>query len=351
MIIGRQSGLGKGLGALIPPKPNHAVITPPYPPRKMGEGVVVESVNTGAKAGGTVESTQANPGLSPRPVSETSQSVSSVPISQANKETSPQGVMVLQVPIEKIQRNPHQPRLHFDHHEMEELIASIKEHGILQPIVVTRRPDGSYELIAGERRLRASTIAGLKTVPAILREASDQQKLELAMIENIQRQDLNAIEEGKAYIRLMDQFHLTQEEIGQKMGKSRSQIANTIRLLQLPAEIQEALVDRRISMSQARTLLSLPSDKDRLEVFKKMMASHVTVREAEESISDRLGRRRAVRDPNVMGAENELRELFRCKVDIKRKPTGQGEIRFRFFSDEEFRTLMNELSEGIPSEE
>jgi ParB family chromosome partitioning protein len=143
----------------------------------------------------------------------------------------------------------------------------------------------------------------------------------------------------------MDEFHLTQDEIGQKMGKSRSQIANTIRLLQLPQEIQQALMDRKMSMSQARTLLSLPSDKERFEVFNKMMASHVTVREAEESISDRLGRRRSVRDPNVMGAENELRELYRCKVDIKRRPNGQGEIRFRFFSDEEFRALMQDFIE------
>jgi len=180
-------------------------------------------------------------------------------------------------------------------------------------------------------------------VPAILREASEQQKLELAMIENIQRQDLNPIEEGKAYVRLMDEFHLTQEEIGQKMGKSRPQIANTIRLLQLPQEIQQALMDRKVSMSQARTLLVLPTDRERLDVFHKLIASPTTVRDTEESIGDRLGRRRSVRDPNLMGAENELRELFRCRVDIKRKPTGQGEIRFRFFSDEEFRALMEQL--------
>lgn len=328
MIIGRQSGLGKGLGALIPPKPNHAVITPPYAPRKSGEeGVIVESLNKG--------------GISSAPAS-TSPTPSVAPVSTPAPVN---GLLALHVPIEKILRNPHQPRLHFDHSEMDELIASIREHGILQPIVVTHRKDGMYELIAGERRLRASTIAGLKQIPAIVREASEQQKLELAMIENIQRQDLNPIEEGKAYIRLMDEFNLTQDEIGHKMGKSRPQIANTIRLLQLPQEIQQALVDRKVSMSQARTLLSLPTDRERLEAFQKFMASPTTVREAEESISDRLGRRRAVRDPNVMGAENQLREAFRCKVDIKRKPTGQGEIRFRFFSDEEFQTLMSELSE------
>ncbi len=333
MIIGRQSGLGKGLGALIPPKPNHAVITPPYAPRKTGEeGIIVESLNKGG-----VSSGPNFPERAPAPVVST-------PV-QAAAPTNTNALVALHIPIEKIQRNPHQPRLHFDHSEMDELIASIKEHGVLQPLVVTQRKDGTYELIAGERRLRASTIAGLKQVPAIVREASEQQKLELAMIENIQRQDLNPIEEGKAYIRLMDEFNLTQDEIGHKMGKSRPQIANTIRLLQLPQEIQQALMDRKMSMSQARALLSLPTDRERLDAFHKFMASPTTVREAEESISDRLGRRRAVRDPNVMGAENQLREAFRCKVDIKRKPTGQGEIRFRFFSDEEFQTLMSELSE------
>lgn len=332
MIIGRQSGLGKGLGALIPPKQNHAVITPPYPQRSLGDAI--QSVNTTIKH--EPSSDDASQSAS------ASQSQSFAPI---KTDAAQVGMVVLNLPIEKIVRNPHQPRLHFDHHEMDELIASIKEHGILQPIAVTRRPDGVYELIAGERRLRASTIAGLKTVPAIVRDATEQQKLELAMIENIQRQDLNPVEEGKAFVRLMDEFHLTQDEIGQKMGKSRSQIANTIRLLQLPQEIQQALMDRKMSMSQARTLLSLPSDKERLEVFAKMMASHVTVREAEESINDRLGRRRSVRDPNVMGAENELREAYRCKVDIKRKPNGQGEIRFRFFSDEEFRALMQDFIE------
>ncbi len=302
MIIGRQSGLGKGLGALIPPKQNHAVITPPYaasPP------VVIEPVEK----------------LSVEPLHEG-------------------GMVLVHLAIENIQRNPQQPRLHFDHDEMEELVESIKAHGILQPVIVTRRADGAYELIAGERRLRACTIAGVKMIPAMVRAASEQQKLQFALIENIQRQDLNPIEEGRAFVRLMDEFHLTQDQIGTEMGKSRSQIANTIRLLQLPQEIQQALIDRRMSMSQARALLSLPSDHERLQVFAKMMANHVTVREAEESISDRLGRRRAVRDPNVMGAENELREWFRCKVDIKRKPTGQGEIRFRFFSDEEFQALM-----------
>lgn len=332
MIIGRQSGLGKGLGALIPPKPNHAVITPPYASRPASNPPPAPTDTTVRR-----ETMSAN--VPSEPVASQGKPA---PASASGVQV---GMVVLNLPIEKIVRNPHQPRLHFDHAEMDELIASIKEHGILQPIAVTHRPDGVYELIAGERRLRASTIAGLKTVPAIVRDATEQQKLELAMIENIQRQDLNPIEEGKAFVRLMDEFHLTQDEIGQKMGKSRSQIANTIRLLQLPQEIQQALMDRKMSMSQARTLLSLPSDKERLEVFAKMMASHVTVREAEESISDRLGRRRSVRDPNVMGAENELRELYRCKVDIKRRPNGQGEIRFRFFSDEEFRALMQDFIE------
>jgi ParB family chromosome partitioning protein len=191
---------------------------------------------------------------------------------------------VRDLPIASIERNPHQPRRHFDHSELEELISSIKEHGVMQPVVVTELGNGRYQLIAGERRLRASTIAGMQTIPAISREATEIQKLELAIIENVQRADLNALEEAHAYQRLIDDFGMTQEEVGKKMGKSRPQIANTVRLLQLPQEIQQAIVDKKISQSSARTLLSLPTDAERLKLFRTMVTGHVTVREAEEEV-------------------------------------------------------------------
>jgi ParB family chromosome partitioning protein len=293
MILGRQSGLGRGLGAMIPPKP----ISPP-----------------------------------PQTLQPTSE-----PAVLADGEQR-----VIQIPIEAIERNPHQPRIHFDHAQLEDLISSIKEHGVIQPIVVTKQPDGRYQLIAGERRLRASTIAGLKTIPALVREANEQQKLELAIIENIQRQDLNPIEEAKAYIRLMEEFGMTQDDVGKKVGKSRPQVGNIVRLLQLPEEIQHALAESRISASNARTLLSLPTDAERLELFRAMLAGNFTVRQTEEIV----GRPRRVKlmDPNVMAAEDALREKLHCKVQIKRDPSGKGEIKMQFTSDEEFNALIEKLS-------
>src|SRR3989339_2075456 len=154
---------------------------------------------------------------------------------------------VWQIPLSEIVPNAEQPRRTFSHAELEDLIASIKKHGVLQPITVVEKTDGGYELIAGERRLRASQMAGLATVPALVRTATRQQKLELALIENIQRQDLNPVEEAFAYKRLMEEFHLTQQEVADQVGKSRPAVANIIRLLDLPEEIQRALMDGKIS--------------------------------------------------------------------------------------------------------
>lgn len=297
MIIGRQSGLGRGLGALIPPKRENESVAPPS---------VEES----------------------RPVANFS-----VP-GESNLD-------VREIPVEEIERNPHQPRHHFDHGQLEDLIASIQAHGILQPLVVTLRPSGGYELIAGERRWRAATIAGLKTVPAIVRDATEQQKLELAIIENVQRQDLNPLEEAYAYTRLMEEFNLTQDEVGQKVGKSRPQVANTIRLLQLPEDIQAALVAGKISASNARTLLSVPTAEERTELFQAMLAGHFTVRQTEARVSG--PRRRSLQDPNLIATEERLRAQLNCRVHIKRDPKGEGEIRLKFFSDEELQALLDTL--------
>lgn len=288
----RQTGLGRGLGALIPPKP--APVQP-----------------------------MANP--EPR---------------MSESEELP-GQRILEAPIDKISRNPHQPRLTFDHADLEDLISSIREHGVLQPLIVTPVADGTYQLIAGERRLRASTIAGLKTVPVVVRDATELQKLELAIIENVQRSDLNPIEEAKAYQRLIDEFGMTQDDVGRKMGKSRPQVGNIIRLLQLPQEIQQALVEKRISSSNGRTLLSLPTDAERMELFHAMIAGNFTVRQTEE----RVGVRRLPRtlDPNISAAEDRLRTKLHAKVSIKRNAKGVGEIRVHFGSDEELGSLLERL--------
>jgi ParB family chromosome partitioning protein len=304
MILQRQSGLGRGLGAIIPQKAQ-----PAAPSNE--EDVRVPNEDTASPHASVVQ-------------------------------TEDHGQRVLEIPITSIERNPHQPRVHFDHADLEDLISSIREHGVLQPIIVTPNPDGTYQLIAGERRLRASTIAGLKTISALVREATELQKLELAIIENVQRADLNPIEEARAYQRLIDEFGMTQEDVGRKIGKSRPQVANIVRLLHLPDNIQQALVYGKISASNARTLLSLSTDKDREELFCAMLAGNFTVRQTETQVSIRKRGTGAI-DPNVADAESRLREALKTRVSITRSARGTGDIKIHFDSDEEFDALMKRL--------
>lgn len=249
------------------------------------------------------------------------------------------------IPLSEIVPNPHQPRKHFSHQDLEDLVASIKEHGIMQPLVVTERSDGGYELIAGERRLRASKIAELATVPAIVRQASEQDKLELALIENIQRQDLNPIEEGFSYQRLIDEFGLTQQEVADKVGKSRPVVANTIRLLDLPDVIQQALIEGNINTGQARALLSLKEEKQQLDVFHDMLGKSVSVRDVERTVADKgqASRKGSVRrDPNVMAKEQELEERLGSKVRISQRGE-KGNIMISFFSQGELKRILDEI--------
>ena len=286
-MLGRQSGLGRGLGALIPSRD-----------------------------------------LDEREASSQAETVA--------------GVVVQNIPVDQIDPNPHQPRTYFDHTALEDLVNSIKEHGILQPVVVTRKNDGRFELIVGERRLRASKIAGLETIPAIVRSATEQQKMELALIENVQRSDLNPIEEAHAYIRLMEEFGMTQDDVGQRVGKSRPQVGNTIRLLQLPEQIRHALEERRISTSNARTLLSLPTEEERLQMFDSLLTGQFTVRQTEA----RVGRTRQPRisDPNLASLENRLREALGTRVTVKRDARGEGEIRIAFYNEEDLKSVLKKIT-------
>ncbi|MBI2475308.1 ParB/RepB/Spo0J family partition protein [Candidatus Uhrbacteria bacterium] len=250
---------------------------------------------------------------------------------------------VLEISVKEIHENPRQPRANFSPSELEDLINSIQEHGIIQPLIVTRS-DGEYELIAGERRLRAARTLGLKTVPAIVRDATEQQKLELALIENIQRQDLNAVEEAIAYKALIEEFNLTQEQVSKRVGKSRSNIANILRLLELPEEILFAIKDGKISKSHARTLLAEPDLNKRLELFKKMMDGSVSVREAEARVGGKNISKRSVskKDPNILAHEKKLREVLGTKVEIT-DSSGKGKISISYYSREEFLDLLDRL--------
>lgn len=337
MIINKQSGLGRGLGALIPGKP------------QASSASQVEEVKAPSEPVSTSAPVQpsANDAASPHkavlsgPPKQRATIPSSLGGSFAQESRPAAGIQEL--PIASIEANPQQPRHHFDHGQMDELIASIKEHGILQPVLVTKKPDGKYYLIAGERRLRGATLAGKTTIPVVIREATEQQRLELALIENIQRQDLNALEEAKAYEELQRTFGLTQEEIAKKVGKSRSQISNTIRLLQLPEAMQQALLEGALSASNARTLLALESVSERERLFEAMIAGRYTVREAEEKVSIGRARPRRLPDSNVRAAEEQIRTYLQCKVKIRRAEKGDGEIRLRFYSEEELQALLDKL--------
>lgn len=252
---------------------------------------------------------------------------------------------VLDVPVLSIRENPRQPRQHFSASELEDLIGSIKEHGIIQPLVVTRAGSG-YELIAGERRLRAAKTLGLKTVPVIAREADEQEKLELALIENIQRQDLNAVEEALAYRALVDEFNLTQEDVAKRVGKSRSNVANILRLLDLESEILIALREGKITKSHGRTLLAESDSKKRMALFEVMLKGGVSVREAEARVSPSARRSSlsAKKDPNILAHEKRLREILGTKVDIK-ELGGKGVIAISFYSREELLDILDKLSE------
>lgn len=253
---------------------------------------------------------------------------------------------VREIDVTSIRENPHQPRTFFSSSELEDLINSIQEHGILQPLIVTRRGD-QYELIAGERRLRAARTLGLKTVPVIVRDATEQQKLELALIENIQRQDLNAVEEAVAYKALIDEFNLTQEQVAKRVGKSRSNVANILRLLELPEDILHALKEGKISKSHGRTLLAEADPKKQRALFERMLDGGVSVREAEARVGGghvRAAHRQTKKDPNLLAHEKRLREVLGTRVDIS-ESSGKGKITISFYSNEELLDLLDRLSD------
>lgn len=256
---------------------------------------------------------------------------------------NPASVRLVDIPTGNIKPNPKQPRENFDYQELEDLINSIKEHGILQPLVVSKLDGENYELIAGERRLRAAKMLNLKTVPAILRTVRDQEKLELALIENIQRKDLNPIEEARAFRQLMDEFNLTQEDVARRVGRSRPAVANTLRLLALPEEVQKALRSGKLTGSHARTLLGLDSEKAQLKYFSKILKNEMTSREAEGAVKRARGIKVSGANPAVSAKEETLRSALGTKVEIKKR--GQaGEIRIHFYSDEELNNLVKKIS-------
>jgi len=247
-------------------------------------------------------------------------------VSEADKD------QVLQISLDRIQVNPMQPRRNFNEHQLNELIESIKQYGIIQPLIVTQK-NGDYELIAGERRLRAAKILNLATVPVIIRQADEQQKLEVALVENLQREDLNAIEAALAYRKLIDEFNLNQEELAIRLGKSRPVITNTLRLLNLPEEIQAALIDGRITEGHAKTIVGLESEAKQLALLKKILLNKMTIEDAMKETRAMGGTKMARIKINYADKDKEFafREFFGTKAEIKRKGKGGEVIIYRFF--------------------
>ncbi|MDD5567035.1 MAG: ParB/RepB/Spo0J family partition protein [Patescibacteria group bacterium] len=267
---------------------------------------------------------------------------------RADKAVSTRPIMgkkeVVDIPLEEISANPRQPRSKMDRHDLEDLVNSIKAHGIIQPVLVSPSKNG-YQLIAGERRYQASKMLGLKTIPALIRTLRDNEKLEIALIENLQRENLNPLDRARAFQQLIDEFGLTQEEVSRKVGQSRSQITNTLRLLNLPQEVKEAIIGNTISEGHAKALLSLSSAEEQLKYLKRIIVHGLTVRQTEgqiRSVSVKAHRRKIGPEPEIRNLEEKLAGKLGTKVKITKQGSG-GKIVIEYYSEEELRSLTKRL--------
>lgn len=254
---------------------------------------------------------------------------------------------IIELDIDSIESNKEQPRKTFEKESLEELVNSIRLYGILQPIVV-RKKDNKYEIIAGERRWRAAKEANLEKVPCIIKEADDTQALKLALIENIQRENLNPIEEAYAYKTLIDEYNLTQEEVAQALGKSRSYIANTLRLLNLDEEIIDYISQGKITSGHGKALLGVKSKKDRLKLAKEIVEKNLNVREAEKmasKISSKKSKEKSVeKNPFISQIEDNLMRALGTKVTLTTKKNG-GKIEIEFYNDDDLQRIVEIITD------
>lgn len=258
---------------------------------------------------------------------------------------------VAEVPVSAITPNPMQPRTALDRDALEELAASIRQHGLIQPLIVTEQGPERYQLIAGERRWQAARLAGLGTVPVIVKEATPQQFLELALVENIQRADLNPLEEASAYRQLVEEFGLTQEQVAERVGRSRVAVTNTLRLLRLPTEAKQALADGTIREGHARALLGLERAESQVAALKTVIAKALSVRQTEELVRRLQAKRPAPKVPKsipaeVQALEEEFRETLGTRVNLYRNQKGRGRLVIHFYSEEELQAIYDVIIGG-----
>jgi ParB family chromosome partitioning protein len=258
---------------------------------------------------------------------------------------------IVQIPLPSIQRNPYQPRARFSEASLDELAQTIRQHGVLQPVLV--RPEGPrYILVAGERRLRAAERAGLATIPAVVRDLDQREMLEMALVENLQREDINAVETARAFQRLSDEFGLTHSEIAQRTGKSRASVVNSLRLLQLPSDVLKEIEAGRLSEGHARALLHLATNRDRRELMEHILSNGLSVREAERAarkhtrISKGVSRETPLPTPAAEPVHAHLEERLRQRLGTRVRlqyRAGQGSIAVEFYSDEDLARILELL--------
>ncbi len=308
----KRGGLGRGLGALIPQGP--------VEPEEAGTAPVEPEVTPYVQ-----------------------------PATPGEQNPASEEVGVLEVPVDSIHPNPHQPRQAIQPDQLEELAASMREHGVLQPLVVTRTGSDGYTLIAGERRWRAARVAGLERVPAIIKEATPREMLELALVENLQRADLNPLEEAHAYRTLVEDFGLTQEAVAERVGKSRIAVTNALRLLRLPMQAQESLSLGLIDAGHPRAILQVPDERGQLRLLERAVADGLSVRQVEElarRMAEAANREQPPEKPprpdttgDLYSAVRDIEERFRnalgTKVQLSRSTHGKGKVVIYFYSDEE----------------
>ena len=340
----QKRGLGRGLDALLSGSP------PPPPTTPVQQEAVPEAappepppVETPAPPPVVAD----EPAAAPEPAPEEDPS----PVIGSSRATG-----APTVDIDLITPNPEQPRTNFQPEQLRELADSIREHGIIQPLVVSREGEGSFQLIAGERRLQAARLAGLRHVPVVVREVEESELLELALVENVQRADLNAVEEAMAYKRLIEEYGLTQEDVAQRVGKSRVTVSNALRLLQLEPEVRRSLVAEEISEGHARALLGLPEGPSRIAALRDVIKKKLSVRETEAYVRRSLadtpatassrGAVTARRDSSIADIESQLRHALSTRVSIKPQRQGGARITIDCFSAEEFDSVVRTILGG-----
>lgn len=347
----QKRGLGRGLGSLLGGATSDSAEPSMAPPRSTPAG-------GGPKPSGpsslTKEVTPA-----PKPPAAAALSSQSAVVASAPSSVMTEG-KVWQVGIDKLKGGAFQPRRDFNKEALQELAQSIKENGILQPIIVRKTASGGFEIVAGERRWRAAQIAGLHEVPVLIRSFDDKEALELAIIENVQREDLSPIEEAEGYSRLASEFHLSQQQIAERVGKDRATVANAIRLLLLPSDVKAMVGSGELSVGHAKVLLSLPDPKKQSEFAKKVVQEKIPVRKLEKIVSAVLSGQGESEDSPMMGSAGTMNQLVAALSDELQKRLGtkvvidynggKGKISISFYSNEELNNIVDQLKSGSPRE-